>query len=81
VHVLEKPGTVKSLQTGVYLGFVKMLAGPKLEIGADGTRLNPAVAFNDDGIGARAVLSRRRGMRHAGIKANAPHCEEQADQD
>jgi hypothetical protein len=58
-----------------------MLARLKLEIRTDRIGFDPAIAFNDDGVGASAARGRWRCMRHAGIKANAPHPEEQAGND
>ena len=58
-----------------------MLAGLKLEIRTDRIGFDPAIAFNDDGVGARTACDCWRCIRHAGIEANAPYPEKQASDD
>ena len=59
-HVLEQAGGIERLEAGVDARGVETLAAAGAEIGADGLRLDPPVAFDDDlGCGLRA-----RRLRH-----------------
>ena len=80
VHVLEQAGGVKRLQAGIDLGGVEMLAGAKLEIGADGVGFDAAVAFDDDRSCADAGCG---GAANAtpGARPKQHHGEEQAGHD
>ncbi len=71
-HVGKQSGRVKRLEAFVDLGGTQLAAWAGLEIGADGGRLDPPVAFNDDGIdGLRNCDARRRNCHHPG-NANTP---------
>jgi hypothetical protein len=75
-HVLEQAGGVERLERLVDLVAVEPLARIEPEIGADGLRLDAAVAFDDDG---RGLGDRIAGRAHRGGRSakNDP-CEDRA---